>query len=406
MIGAGIVAIPSATYAGGISFGLFLCLFLCPLFAVGSGYLFIKSKMLTPVTVDSLYELCYVNMGKWSIHLIALIAVINNIGFCIIYFILFSDTAAQLALGFGVSGILASRAFWAVVLGAGLLPVILKEHLHEIKLLSYLLFGVAGFYLLLLVDCQVMRNDAYNDDPSPRHYFQLKWGLDMVSSLSVFLCAFNYSFAEFPVYRALGPTRSPEKMQKVIIQAVGMVAIVYAVSAVLGVHIFGSNIAPSILENFGREATFFGYSIQVLFLFLLASHIPYIFMFAKEGGYIVLDELHNGSISRAIEHKLAGQEEVEQEPRTFKHTLVTLVQYFFTIFIACQTDNLGALFDYVGALSVSGIQFFVPGAVMVILQNQAVEKNSKLLAMGWFYAGFSVFVTGVIFAANIITASQ
>lgn len=210
MIGAGIVAIPSACYAGGMSYGLLLCLILCPALAFGSGYLFTKCKQMAPVDVDTLYELCYVTLGRWSIYLVAFVAVVNNVGFCIIYFILFCDNASSLSQAAGITGLVGSRTFWAIALGAALLPVILKEELHEIRLLSYFLFSVASFYLLLLINCQIFTPDKYNSDPEPHNYFAAKWGLDMVSSFSVFLCAFNFSFAEFPVYHALGPHRSSE----------------------------------------------------------------------------------------------------------------------------------------------------------------------------------------------------
>jgi amino acid permease len=158
-------------------------------------------------------------------------------------------------------------------------------------------------------------------------------------------------------------------MQRVIAYAIGIVSLIYAISSWLGIRIFGSSISPSILDNFGEQGSYLGYTIQVLFLALLTCHIPYIFMFAKEGGHITLDEVFTRSMSHSIERKLAGQVLSSHHSRlhSSRHTITTLFLYFATVFIACQTSKLGILFDYVGALSVSGIQFFVPGAVMVTL---------------------------------------
>ena len=72
----------------------------------------------------------------------------------------------------------------------------------------------------------------------------------MVSGMSVLLTANNFSFAEFPLYRALGPDRSPEKMLKVLGLGVMQVGMVYVCSAIFAIYLFGSSIQTSVLENF------------------------------------------------------------------------------------------------------------------------------------------------------------
>ena len=92
MVGGGIVGIPSAMFVGGLTFGL-SALLTSACLSLGSGYLILKGKLMCSVRVDTLYELCFVALGRWSIFLLSLVSTIYNGGLCIIYFILCSDIA-------------------------------------------------------------------------------------------------------------------------------------------------------------------------------------------------------------------------------------------------------------------------------------------------------------------------
>ena len=61
-------------------------------------YLYIKD--IVPDHPDSLYELGFMIMGRKSIFLLASILIINSFGLCMIYFIVFGDTAGQLVASF------------------------------------------------------------------------------------------------------------------------------------------------------------------------------------------------------------------------------------------------------------------------------------------------------------------
>ena len=97
------------------------------------------------------------------------------------------------------------------------MPVIFKKVLSELKIISYLLF-VSVIIFIAFLGLQILNGDIekYNPDPKPRGYYTIIWGWDSIAAFSVFLCAFNFSFVEFPLYHALGPDRSKEKMMKAI----------------------------------------------------------------------------------------------------------------------------------------------------------------------------------------------
>lgn len=102
------------------------------------------------------------------------------------------------------------------MIGTLLLPVVLKKELQEIKMMSYMLFLSVSLFILLMSYQLLTDGDKFNPDPAPYNYWDIKWSLNMVSGISVILTANNYSFAEFPLYRALGQDRSSEKMIKAV----------------------------------------------------------------------------------------------------------------------------------------------------------------------------------------------
>lgn len=64
----------------------------------------------------------------------------------------------------------------------------------------------------------------------------------MVSAYSVFLSAFNYAFAELPLFRSLGPTRSTKKFMSAVSMGVVLATVLYSCTAFIAVFLFGSSI--------------------------------------------------------------------------------------------------------------------------------------------------------------------
>lgn len=152
IIGGGIVGIPYAMYSSGVLFGIILTL-VSPILAWTSGYLFMTCKLIAPIKLETLYELGYFTMGKCSIYFISFIAIVCNDGFCMIYFIVFGSTAASLAKDLiwpDSDNIFTTSQFWIFALALGLIPVIFKKVLNELKIISYLLFGAVIIFIAFL----------------------------------------------------------------------------------------------------------------------------------------------------------------------------------------------------------------------------------------------------------------
>ena len=294
------------------------------------------------------------------------------------------------------------------------MPVIFKKVLNELKIISYLLFGAVIFFIAFL-GFQLMNHgiEKYNPDTKPRGYYTINWGWNSIAAFSVFLCAYNFSFIEFPLYHALGPDRSKEKMMKAIGMGMIETTIIYMCCGLFAVYLFGSNVQSNVLDNIDSETTVVSYVIRLAFLILLACHVPYVFFLGKEGACIVVDEVMTGSMSKSLEKRTnKDHQELDSEVivyhnmNKYAYIITTIVLYALCVIVACLTQNLGALFNYIAAFSVSGIQFFVPGMAVIQLSKNHPQRDVRIVALGWAYVAMSVFVTLSIFFDNIYEARK
>jgi len=299
------------------------------------------------------------------------------------------------------------------VLAIGLLPVIFKKVLAEMKIISYALFISVLFFIFFLA-LQLVNHgmSKYNPDyPGPYPYYNINWGWNSIAAFSVFLCSYNFSFIEFPLYHALGPDRCKEKMLKAV--GYGMVesTLIYASCGFLAVYLFGSSVSDNVLDNIDGETSVVSFIIRFSFMILLACHIPYVFFLGKEGGCIVVDEVMTKSMSKSLEKRIMKETQtldseviVYHNMNQLAYIITTLVLYALCIVVACLTENLGALFNYIAAFAVSGIQFFVPGMAIIILSRGHPDRKGALVGLGYFYVVMSVLVTLSIFFDNVYVA--
>lgn len=152
-VGGGIVGLPLAMYNLGIPLAVFLQILV--MFATHwSSSLYLNLREIIPDKPDSLYEIGYMVLGRSSIFVLASIFIINALGLCMIYFIVFGDTFAQLVASFTTTQSLGSvwwtsRWCYSVPLAALLLPVVLKRELAELAWISYVLFFSLAVFVFL-----------------------------------------------------------------------------------------------------------------------------------------------------------------------------------------------------------------------------------------------------------------
>jgi hypothetical protein len=120
----------------------------------------------------------------------------------------------------------------------------------------------------------------------------------------------------------------------------------------------------------------FSVIMRLVFLIVIVCHIPFTFIMAKEGACIAADELLNETITKHLvnqEHKQEGLDSCQTLETQIIENMDDRVYYgvTFAVFSICvvfsiSIDNLLTLFDYLSALTVSGVQFLIPGLAYVI----------------------------------------
>ena len=90
-IGGGIVGMPFAIFNCGAVLGTAVILFFGCITQL-SVVLLLSTKDLTPRKYESLYEIGYLLMGRWSIFIMCTVLFFTTFGTCVLYFIIFGET--------------------------------------------------------------------------------------------------------------------------------------------------------------------------------------------------------------------------------------------------------------------------------------------------------------------------
>ena len=90
-IGVGLLAMPFVIYSMGLVLGL-ITIFSVSLFTLMSFWLMLKTKDLTPLKPESMYEIAYVLFGRAAVFIVCLFIVLRNFGAIVLNYMIIGET--------------------------------------------------------------------------------------------------------------------------------------------------------------------------------------------------------------------------------------------------------------------------------------------------------------------------
>jgi amino acid permease len=136
------------------------------------------------------------------------------------------------------------------------------------------------------------------------------------------IVAFAFNQNLFPVFSGL-KVKTNANCQKAVNYGVLSSMVIYLILSVSAVLLFGEQIQianANILNNINKEYAvglvngnkhWEAYVLRVLFLIVLACHIPFIFFSGKEALLIIIDEIDRKSVSQTLERRVRDLNRLE-----------------------------------------------------------------------------------------------
>jgi amino acid permease len=197
-----------------------------------------------------------------------------------------------------------------ILLTVGLIPIILKRKLAEIKLIS-IIFTISVTTFILMFVIELIDYGSVNSQlEEKQNYIAPRWSYEIVTSINVLITAYAFTFSVFPVYNSFKQEVKsvPSGMKAVLYSQVGDF-VIYMILSISVILLFGNSLQTSVIDNVNEQTNAYSYIIRIAFTFVLACHTPYMFFVFKESVLICIDEARYGSMSKEIEENLAKFEE-------------------------------------------------------------------------------------------------
>jgi amino acid permease len=289
-LGGGIVGVPGAAKNIGfmtVEIMMFFYAFMCML----SLWMLLRVREITKIS--SYPALGIYLYGKWSIYLFNGMIALSQCGVPIIFMIVFGDVASSLIrkIDENASPFWTSRWFTHSLLAFGMLYLIIKKEIQQLKYASLALLAMTIVFITLLTI------HFFTSDPAPeptQDLTETKFDVKFYASLPTVIVAFAYSSSLFTVFGSL-KNKTIKNGLKAAYTAIWVGFIVYTVIPLIGFGLYGANIQSNLLKNIAEEAGVFPTIIECIFMVIAIMHIPICFFIGKEAFLIMFDEATRGS---------------------------------------------------------------------------------------------------------------
>ena len=241
-LGAGIIGLPYAVYKIGYVTALWIQLaFLC--ITIFSIYLLLRVREITgKSTLSDIGYFCY---GRISIFLINSLAAISQLGFPIIFFIVFGDVAGGLIGKINSSGIdfWESRWFTHILLAGWMLYLVLKKDISSLRYVGLVWFILIISFIFLYFVHYASSNPSDNSkaDLAETHPTLRFW-----ASIPTIISAYSIHTSYYVGFNSLKEKTTKNGLKTGIISLLIMF-FTYQASSLISYGLYGGNIKSNML---------------------------------------------------------------------------------------------------------------------------------------------------------------
>ena len=292
-LGAGIIGLPFAVSKIGYATAAWFQ-FLLIVVGVFSIYLLLRVREITGLLTFS--DIAYFWYGRISIFFINLLITIAQLGFPIIFFIVFGDVARGLIGKINASGIDFFESKWLthILLAIWMFYLVLKKDISSLRYAGLGWFILITVFILLYFAHYISSNP---DDNPKANLAESHPTLKFWSSIPTILTSYSIHTSYFVGFNVL-----KEKTMKNGLKAGAISLLImfffYQTSSLISYGLYGANIKSNMLVGLLSSEGVLPIILLIIFLLIAVMHIPIIFYIGKESVLIIFDELTRRSYSK------------------------------------------------------------------------------------------------------------
>ncbi|KAF1979072.1 hypothetical protein BU23DRAFT_524772 [Bimuria novae-zelandiae CBS 107.79] len=383
ILGAGLLAMPSALS----KMGIFLGIFVISWAGLTAGFgLYLQTRCARyvdrgHVSFAALSQLTYPNL---SILFDAAIA-IKCFGVAVSYLIIIGDLMPRVVEGFapqaGEISFLVDRQFWITAFMLIIIPLSFLRRLDSLKYTSIIaLFSIA--YLVILVVAHYIKGDTLADRGTVR-VFQWSGAVSALAAFPVIVFAYTCHQNMFSILNEISDN-SHFRTSSVILASIGSACALYILTGITGYLSYGDNITGNIVNLYPAAApsTIGRLAIVVLVMFSYPLQIhpcrASIDACLKWRPRRKAQDGSDNSPSR--QNLLAGQAAVKRrEMGDLRFAVISTVLIVLSFITAMTVSSLEKVLAYVGSTGSTTISFILPGLFYYKISDPDSEHHQKLV---------------------------
>lgn len=381
--------------------------------------------------------------GNISIYLINALIALAQLGFPIIFLIVFGDVSGNLLerLGAGPNSFWTSRWFTQTLLGVLLFYLILKKEIQNLKYAGLVVLCLSFIFIGLLFIHFI------TSDPQPEETADLldtKIDIKFFTGFPTLITSYAFQTTFFTAFASLKNKTHKNGQLADLFARIG-VFIIYVTSPLLAHGLYGENIEKNLLKSISKEDGAFPVILEIIFLFIPALSIPTIFFVGKEAVLIIFDEITRKTYSRQNneinEHNKAqynldsihesashpdqynAQSQPDQvneanvperivAPETLKETkhlnpkeylnmkpvyyyIVTIVCYVIVVLLSIVVGDVSIFFGIIGSTAGCFVTFTGPGSFYIIAHYKEKIPLDTTIKILIYIAAWIFVVCGI-----------